>query len=135
MNFGRIPVGFIRPTILPFSTPVCWKVKMSCMYIASGSDSFSPSRKAGVGAVGFFGARYDRATPAEREYLQGMAELAEGRDEPVTTSALAQHLGRKPSSLSPARDSLLRKGLVFSAERGWIAFTVPHFGRFLLGRD
>jgi len=38
-------------------------------------------------------------------------------------------------ALSPARDSLLRKGLVFSAERGWIAFTVPHFGRFLLGRD
>jgi hypothetical protein len=86
-------------------------------------------------AVGFFGSRYERATPAEREYLQGMAELAEGRDEPVTTAALAQHLGRKPSSLSPARDSLLRKGLVFSAERGWIAFTVPHFGRFLLGRD
>jgi hypothetical protein len=86
-------------------------------------------------AVGFFGSRYERATPAEREYLQGMAELAEGRDEPVTTAALAQHLARKPSSLSPARDSLLRKGLVFSAERGWIAFTVPHFGRFLLGRD
>ncbi len=32
MNFGRIPVGFIRPTILPFSIPVCSKVKMSCMH-------------------------------------------------------------------------------------------------------
>jgi hypothetical protein len=85
-------------------------------------------------AVGFFGSRYERATPAEREYLQGMAELAEGSDEAVLTSALAQHLGKRASSLSPARDSLLRKGLVFSAERGWIAFTVPHFGRFLLGR-
>jgi hypothetical protein len=63
-----------------------------------------------------------------------MAELAEGSDDPVLTSALAKHLGKRASSLSPARDSLLRKGLVFSAERGWIAFTVPHFGRFLLGR-
>jgi hypothetical protein len=83
-------------------------------------------------AVGFFGSRYERATPAEREYLRAMAELAEGTDEPVVTSTIAQHLERKPSSLSPARDSLLKKGLVYSAQRGQIAFTVPHFGRYLL---
>jgi hypothetical protein len=83
-------------------------------------------------AVGFFGSRYERATPAEREYLRAMAELADGTDEPVVTSTIAQHLERKPSSLSPARDSLLKKGLVFSAQRGQIAFTVPHFGRYLL---
>jgi len=28
-------------------------------------------------------------------------------------------------------DSLIKKGLVYSAERGQIAFTVPHFGRYL----
>jgi hypothetical protein len=83
-------------------------------------------------AVGFFGSRFERATPAEREYLRAMAELTEGRDEPVTTSSIADHLARKASSLSPARDSLLKKGLVFSAQRGQIAFTVPHFGRYLL---
>lgn len=86
-------------------------------------------------AVGFFGSRYDRATPAEREYLQAMAELTQGRDEPAGTADVAVFLGRKPSSLSPARDSLMKKGLVFSAERGQIAFTVPHFGHYLLGRD
>ncbi|GDY30842.1 AAA family ATPase [Gandjariella thermophila] len=86
-------------------------------------------------AVGFFGSRYERATPAEREYLRAMADLSEGRDEAVPTAAVADRLGRKPSSLSPARDSLIKKGLVYSAERGRIAFTVPHFGRFLLGRD
>jgi hypothetical protein len=83
-------------------------------------------------AVGFFGSRFERATPAEREYLRAMAELADGTDEPVVTSGIADHLARKPSSLSPARDSLLKKGLVFSAQRGQIAFTVPHFGRYLL---
>src|SRR5918997_1048309 len=83
-------------------------------------------------AVGFFGSRYERAKPAEREYLRAMAELSEGRDEPVGTSGIADQLGRKASSLSPARDSLLKKGLVFSAQRGQIAFTVPHFGRYLL---
>ncbi|GAA3859428.1 ATP-binding protein [Saccharothrix violaceirubra] len=83
-------------------------------------------------AVGFFGSRYERATPAEREYLRAMAGTGDGRDAGVPTSAVAEHLGRKPSSLSPARDSLIKKGLVYSAERGLIAFTVPHFGRFLL---
>ncbi|MDX6241626.1 MAG: hypothetical protein QOG10_6450, partial [Kribbellaceae bacterium] len=37
-------------------------------------------------------------------------------------------------SLSPARDGLIKKGLVFSAERGTVAFTVPHFGKFLRTR-
>ena len=31
----------------------------------------------------------------------------------------------------PARDALLKKGLVYACERGRVAFTVPHFGRYL----
>ncbi|MFJ8960324.1 AAA family ATPase [Lentzea sp. NPDC102401] len=69
-------------------------------------------------AVGFFGSRYERATPAEREYLRSMAELTDGKDAGVNTAQVADHLKRKPSSLSPARDSLIKKGLVYSAERG-----------------
>jgi hypothetical protein len=83
-------------------------------------------------AVGFFGSRYDRATPAEREYMHAMAELGGPSGAAVATSEVAVSLGRKPASLSPARDSLIKKGLVYSAERGSIAFTVPHFGRYLL---
>jgi hypothetical protein len=87
-------------------------------------------------AVGFFGSRYERATPAEREYLRAMADLgaAEPDAEPdaaLSTAAVADYLGRKPQSLSPARDGLIKKGLIYSAERGRIAFTVPHFGRYL----
>ncbi|MFI6754664.1 AAA family ATPase [Rhodococcus coprophilus] len=81
-------------------------------------------------AVGFFGSRYERATPAEREYMRAMADLA-GDDGPVATSKIAAELGRKPASLSPARDGLIKKGLIYSAERGFIGFTVPHFGRYL----
>ena len=39
-----------------------------------------------------------------------------------------------PRRSRPARDSLMKKGLVFSAQRGQIAFTVPHFGRYLLAQ-
>ncbi|MGH3747689.1 MAG: ATP-binding protein, partial [Micromonosporaceae bacterium] len=80
-------------------------------------------------AVGFFGSRYDRATPAEREYMRTMAILED--EEAVLTALIAKELGRKASSLSPARDSLIKKGLIYSGERGTVAFTVPHFGRYL----
>jgi hypothetical protein len=93
-------------------------------------------------ALGFFGSRYERATPGEREYLRAMADAAQiaaqdpglGLDdiESVTTASVAAVLDRKPQSLSVARDALLKKGLIYSGERGRIAFTVPHFGRYLL---
>ncbi|GAB4075478.1 ATP-binding protein [Nostocoides australiense] len=107
-------------------------------------------------AVGFFGSRYERATPAERDYLRAMAAVAlvdadgdpvgapkdsgeaEAYDpatttelDAVLTSDVAKWLGKQPQSLSPARDALLKKGLVYSTERGRVAFTVPHFGRYL----
>nr|WP_269327013.1 ATP-binding protein [Kineosporia mesophila] len=89
-------------------------------------------------AVGFFGSRYERATPSEREYLRAMAEVSADLpsslsmgDAGVATSEIALLLGRKPQSLSPARDSLIKKGLIYSGERGRISFTVPHFGRYL----
>ena len=89
-------------------------------------------------AVGFFGSRYERATPGERDYLRAMADAATGVpvDEQdavgsVATADVAEVLGKKPQSLSPARDALLKKGLIYSGERGRIAFTVPHFGRYL----
>jgi hypothetical protein len=85
-------------------------------------------------AVGFFGSRYERATPGERDYLRAMADAAGAEADAVgsvATAEVADVLGKKPQSLSPARDSLLKKGLIYSGERGRIAFTVPHFGRYL----
>ncbi len=90
-------------------------------------------------AVGFFGSRFERATPGERDYLRAMADAAvtlAGTGslddvESVPTADVAAVLGKKPQSLSPARDALLKKGLIYASERGRIAFTVPHFGRYL----
>ncbi|WP_203859454.1 ATP-binding protein [Plantactinospora mayteni] len=98
-------------------------------------------------AVGFFGSRFERATPAEREYMRAMAALSlveapdgddgtgggprDDMDAAVSTAEIARSLGRKPASLSPARDALIKKGLIYSGERGTVAFTVPHFGRYL----
>jgi hypothetical protein len=106
---------------------VTWDVATASPVTAADVGVASPIAASEL-AVGFFGSRYERATPAEREYMRAMAVLG---DEPVPTARIAGQLGRKPSSVSPARDSLIKKGLIYSSERGLIAFTVPHFGRFL----
>ncbi len=115
-----------------------WDVAPRSPITAADVAVAAPEAQAELG-VGFFGSRFERATPAEREYLRAMAEVAAaggdaGADTTgsVSTAAIATLLGRAPQSLSPARDGVLKKGLVYSAQRGQIAFTVPHFGRYLL---
>jgi hypothetical protein len=118
---------------------VAWDVAPRSPITAEDVRVAAPEAEAEL-AVGFFGSRYERATPAEREYLRAMVDAAhqhaqEGEavdeTESVPTAAVASVLDRKPQSLSPARDALLKKGLIYSGERGQIAFTVPHFGRYL----
>ena len=120
---------------------VAWDVAPRTPITAEDIGVAAPEAEAEL-AVGFFGSRYERATPAEREYLRAMADAAttltdSGEEvdetESVPTAAVAAVLDRKPQSLSPARDALLKKGLIYSGERGRIAFTVPHFGRYLRG--
>jgi hypothetical protein len=110
---------------------VTWDVAVETPIQVADVHEAAPEAEAEL-AVGFFGARYDRATPAERDYMRAIAELgADNDDRSVTTALVAEALGRKPQSLSPARDGLIKKGLVYSSERGTVAFTVPHFGKFL----
>jgi len=108
---------------------VTWDVAAASPITADDVRVAGPAAEAEL-AVGFFGSRFERATPAERDYLRAMADLSDS-EQPVSTAEVARTLSRKPASLSPARDTLIKKGLVYSAERGSIAFTVPHFGRYL----
>jgi DNA polymerase III delta prime subunit len=118
---------------------VAWDVAPRSPITADDVRVAAPESEAEL-AVGFFGSRYERATPAEREYLRAMADVSADlpaeqavalMESGVATSLIADWLKRKPQSLSPARDALIKKGLIYSGERGRIAFTVPHFGRYL----
>jgi hypothetical protein len=114
---------------------VAWDVAPASPITAADVRVAAPEAEAEL-AVGFFGSRYERATPAEREYLRAMADVADGgADDAVATGSVAEALRRNPQSLSPARDALLKKGLVYSGQRGLISFTVPHFGRYLLQQE
>ena len=78
--------------------------------------------------AGFFRARFDRLTPAEKRYLRAMAEIGPG---PHRSGEIARVLDRKVTSLAPTRAQLIAKGVVWSAARGDTAFTVPSFDRFM----
>lgn len=76
----------------------------------------------------FFRVRFDRTTPTERDYMRCLADLGEG---PQRTADVATALGRSPTSLGPVRDSLIKKGMIYSPEYAQIAFTVPLFDEFM----
>jgi hypothetical protein len=81
---------------------------------------------------GFFAVRYNRCTPAEKRYLRAMAELGEG---PYRTADVAKTLGRENRRFGPTRDTLIKKGMVWSPDHGLIAFTVPLFDEFMRRKE
>jgi hypothetical protein len=81
---------------------------------------------------GFFLVRAERATDSERRFMRAMAGLGDG---PQATGDLVRALGKRSASqLSVQRESLIRKGLVYSPRTGQLDFTVPLFGDYLLRR-
>ena len=56
---------------------VTWDAAVRSPITAADVKMAAPEAEAEL-AVGFFGSRYERATPAEREYMRAMAELDRG---------------------------------------------------------
>jgi hypothetical protein len=80
----------------------------------------------------FFDNRVEDATNEERRYMAAMADLGEG---PQSTGEITARAGyRKRASSGKARQSLIRKGLIYDPEYGTVEFTVPHFAQFMCRR-
>jgi hypothetical protein len=78
--------------------------------------------------AGFFKVRLDRATELQRAYLRAMAELG---PEPQLANAVAKLLNRTSQQCGGARKQLIDKGLLYTTEHGYAAFTVPRFDQYL----
>lgn len=76
----------------------------------------------------FFGARYNRATKKEKEFLFAMLKC---KKFPCSTSQIANHMGKQQKQISPLRSQLMNKGLIYAPSLGEVDFTVPHFDRYL----
>jgi len=77
----------------------------------------------------FFRVRVDRVTGLEFRYLCAMAELG---PEPQRAGDVAKHIDRTSEQAGPIRARLIEKGLLYTPEHGYAAFTVPQFDRYLL---
>lgn len=77
----------------------------------------------------FFKVRFDRCTPSEKRYMRALAALGPGTQR---SGDVAEHLGVKVTSLGPVRNSLIRKGMIYSPAHGDTAFTVPLFDEFMI---
>jgi len=76
----------------------------------------------------FFRVRFDRLTPREKEYLLALAILGGGVQR---SGDIAEKLGVKPQSIAPIRNSLIKKGMIYSPAHGNTDFTVPLFDDFI----
>lgn len=77
---------------------------------------------------GFFRVRWDRATRTEQQYLRMMAPDG---DNGSTSNDVAARLNRTVGSVSPTRNGLISKGLIYAPEHGVVAFTVPGMASFI----
>ena len=76
----------------------------------------------------FFRVRFDRLTPREKDYLRALAELG---DTAKRSGEIAERLGVRVQSVAPVRNSLIKKGMIYSPAHGDTAFTVPLFADFM----
>jgi len=76
----------------------------------------------------FFRVRFDRLTPREKEYLHSLAVLGDGAQR---SGDIADKLRVTPQSVAPIRNSLIKKGMIYSPAHGDTDFTVPLFGAFM----
>jgi len=81
---------------------------------------------------GFFKVRMDRLTRAETVFVSAMANLGDG---PYPIADIANALGRRTQSIGPTRANIIHKGMIYSAEHGYLAFTVPLFAEFMRRQD
>ncbi len=105
----------------------CWDLAAASPIGADVAAAATASALAELDAS-FFRVRFDRLTQLEKTYLRAMAELSLG---PYRSGEIADLMGRKVTALGPVRNSLIKKGMIFSLAHGESAFTVPLFDGFM----
>ncbi len=105
---------------------------------ANGRITESDARAGGRDAQdrlddGFFLVRYERATAAERRFLHAMTRCD---GPPYHIADVATSLGKADQrAISVQRNSLIRKGLIYSPRHGTVEYSVPRFADYLHRRS
>lgn len=77
----------------------------------------------------FFSLRVGGLSPRDLDYVKALASLGPGEHAP---GDIATAMGKKSSSqIGSWTQRLTQRGLIYSSRRGRVAFTVPHFERYV----
>jgi hypothetical protein len=76
----------------------------------------------------FFRVRFDRCTPMEKNYMRAMAEV---NSLAPRSGDIAAVMKKEVNQLGPIRQSLIKKGMIYSPAHGDTAFTVPLFADYM----
>ncbi len=105
-----------------------WNVAEGTQITRDAVAEATPHARSDIDA-GLYAARWQRTTRGEQRFMQAMADRGEG---PVLMSDLVAALGKdRPAQLSPTRNHLISKGLVYAPDRGEVDFTVPGMAEFV----
>lgn len=78
---------------------------------------------------GLYESRWERATPAQREFMRAMAI---DRDAPSAIQDLVVRTGKsRTSDLSVSRRELIANGHIYAPDRGFVAFTIPGMADYI----
>jgi hypothetical protein len=110
------------PYLIQTGGKYAWDYAATSPITAEDADAGLVQARREVDA-GLYRARWQRATPLQRQIMRAMADLS--ADEPTSMAQVAEMLGRERNELSVPRDQLIKKGLVYAPDRGLIAFTIP----------
>lgn len=106
-----------------------WNLAKGTSIGAGDVESAIPAATSALDA-GIYEVRLQRATENERKYLAAMASIGPG---PYLAGQIAEAHGKaSATALSPVRQTLLDKGLIYSTETyGYVDFTIPRFDEFV----
>lgn len=117
----------------PYFAQACgkhvWDARVNTAVISVDDAIVGISRARDEVDRGLYQSRWDRATPAQRELMKAMA--IDG-DRPSAIQDLVARTGKsRTSDLSVSRNELIKSGMIYPSDRGFVAFTVPGMADFI----
>lgn len=105
-----------------------------CEQVAPGATIDMPEAVAGVAIAreelenGIYKSRWDRVTPACRQFLRAMA----AQSQPAKIVDVAAEMGKSGAGeLSVTRERLINDGVIYAPQRGYVAFTIPGMDAYI----
>lgn len=110
---------------------ILWKMATSGSLITKDDAETVYSEYLGKLDESFYSVRFNKSTKAEKNLLFTMASF---NSFPCSTKELAIKMNSNQSKISPIRNNLINKGLLYAPSYGEIDFTVPYFSEYLKRR-